>query len=215
MNAASYTYALLQVTSGPDVWVAGPETTLHVGDRVAVSAGMSMSAFESKTLGRRFDQIWFVDHLALADDAAAPAHPPGTAPKPADLPLSAQGPSGPAKVAPLAIPPLPPLDGGLTVAQVLGDPQRLDGQQVRLRAAVVHVNSGIMGRDWLHLQDGTLTPGGAFDLTATSPESAPPTQVNAGDVVLIKGTVALNRDFGAGYRYDVLIEGAIIEVERR
>jgi hypothetical protein len=219
MDAASYTYARLRTDDGALVWVAGPQTPLTVGARAEVSAGMLMRGFESKALGRRFDELWFVDRLsAVTPDASPPTTPlPAnpTAPSPQDTPLSAQGPSGPAQVAPLGIAPLTPLEGGVTVAQILERPDAWTGKTVRLRAAVVRVNAGIMGRDWLHVQDGTRAPSGAFDLTITSAEGAPPTSAQPGDVITLQGVVSLNRDFGAGYRYDVLLEQATLEVERR
>jgi len=65
----------------------------------------------------------------------------------------------------------------------------------------------IMGKNWLHVQDGTGGPG-ANDLTVTCATTA-----KVGDIVLIRGTLVIDKDFGAGYKYDVMIEDAQITVE--
>jgi hypothetical protein len=59
-----------------------------------------------------------------------------------------------------------------------------------------------MGRNWIHLKDGTLDN---YDFVVTSDQAIP-----EGHVVTLKGTVARNRDFGSGYRYELLIENASV-----
>ena len=76
-----------------------------------------------------------------------------------------------------------------------------------IRGKVVKYNAEIMGRNWLHIQDGTGAIGGN-DLLITSSDKA-----KVGDTVLIVGTVAINKDFGAGYKYRVLVEDAKVTVE--
>ena len=36
---------------------------------------------------------------------------------------------------------------------------------------------------------------------------------NVGDTVLLTGPVVLNKDFGMGYKYDVMVEDALVKVE--
>jgi hypothetical protein len=201
MDAASYTYVRIKTASGSEVWAAGPQAPVAVGQHVELPPGMTMRAFVSKSLNKTFDEILFVDNLIVVGQPDAASPPP----------LSQQGQGGPAKVAPLDLPALPPLEGGVTVAQVLAGAQTLAGQEVRLRAAVVHQNKAILGRDWLHVQDGSRAPDGRYDLTVTTAQQ----NIQPGDVLLIRGKVAIDRDFGAGYRYDILLEDAQIEVERR
>ena len=82
-----------------------------------------------------------------------------------------------------------------------------NGKKVRIRGQVVKFNANIMGRNWLHLQDGTGAAG-TNDLTITSAAT-----VNVGDTILAKGVVTTNKDFGFGYKYDVIIEKADVTVE--
>jgi len=64
----------------------------------------------------------------------------------------------------------------------------------------------VLGKNWLHLKDGSGKPG-SDDLTVTTTQHAA-----VGDVVTIKGVVHLDRDFGSGYSYAVLIEEALLEM---
>ena len=67
----------------------------------------------------------------------------------------------------------------------------------------VKVNPMIMGRNWIHLQDGS---GDNLDLTITTTENIP-----VGHVITLEGTIALNKDFGAGYKYDIIMEEAVLQ----
>ena len=84
----------------------------------------------------------------------------------------------------------------------------LKGKKVNVRGKVVKFASQIMEKNWIHIRDGTGKEG-SNDLTATSAET-----VNVGDVVLVSGEIAYNKDFGAGYVYPVIIEDASITVEK-
>ena len=93
-----------------------------------------------------------------------------------------------------------------TVAAINQDKAGLGGKTIAAQGKVVKVNNGIMGRNFLHLQDGTgEAAAGTNDLTVTSKQTAA-----VGDQVTISGVVVLNRDFGAGYTYPLLIEDASI-----
>ena len=58
MNAGGYTYVLIE-NNGKKTWVAGPQTTVKVGQQVSCEPGMEMKNFTSKTLKRTFDSIVF------------------------------------------------------------------------------------------------------------------------------------------------------------
>ena len=76
-----------------------------------------------------------------------------------------------------------------------------------MRGKVTKVNSGILGKNWVHIQDGTEAEGN-FDLTVTTQETA-----KVGDVVVVQGKITLNKDFGSGYKYDVIMEEAHCHAE--
>jgi DNA/RNA endonuclease YhcR with UshA esterase domain len=95
-------------------------------------------------------------------------------------------------------------DAAKTIEAVYKDKGKLEGKQVTVKGKVVKVNNGIMGRNFLHIQDGT---GGKDnnDLSVTSTQTA-----KVGDAVTISGKVTLNKDFGAGYMYPLIVEEAAI-----
>jgi len=99
-------------------------------------------------------------------------------------------------------------EGGKTVAELFAEKDQLAGQPVVIRGKVVKSNPGIMGKNWLHVRDGSGAEG-TNDITVTTAGDVP----NVGDTVLVRGPVTLNKDFGMGYQYDVIIEDAEVTVE--
>jgi hypothetical protein len=96
---------------------------------------------------------------------------------------------------------------GKTVEEIYQEKAKLKGKRVTLRGKVVKFSSAIMGKNWLHLRDGTGKEP-ANDLTVTTQAKA-----KVGDTVLVEGMVTLDKDLGAGYKYDVIIEDAKVKVE--
>ena len=92
-----------------------------------------------------------------------------------------------------------------TVAALYAEKAKLGGHQVQLRGKIVKVNNAIMNRNFLHLQDGTGEQG-SNDLTVTSQDTA-----EVGDEVVVTGTITVDKDFGAGYTYPVLLEQASVK----
>jgi len=198
MDASGYTY--VQVDTGKDkIWVAGPQTAVKVGDEVYIPGGSPMPNFESKTLNRTFDQIIFAPSIMVGGADQAMSTPVSSEPKPQAAPAT---PAAPVDFSGITKP-----QGGKTVAEIFAGRQELNGKNVLLRGKVVKFMSGIMGKNWLHVKDGTGTPG-TDDLVVTTQSEA-----KVGDTVLVKGTVAADKDFGSGYRYDVIAEDAEITVE--
>ena len=93
---------------------------------------------------------------------------------------------------------------GIRIAELFENPKAYLNKQVIIKGQVVKVNNGVMQVNFVHLQDGS-TGNGKYDITITTND-----EFKIGEVVTIKGTVILNKDFGAGYVYDVLIEKAVI-----
>lgn len=96
-------------------------------------------------------------------------------------------------------------EGISTIAAVLKSRKKLDGETVTVKGKVTKYNPAIMGLNWVHIQDGTEYSG-QFDLTITTTEV-----VNVGDEVIFTGTIAIDRDFGYGYRYSTLMEKATLK----
>ncbi|MCK4837147.1 MAG: hypothetical protein KAS94_00005, partial [Desulfobulbaceae bacterium] len=158
MDASGYTYVSVD-TGTEKIWVAGPKTQVKVGDEVFISEGSPISNFESKTLGRTFETILFASAITVGGAEQA----------------FATGAQGADKTAPAAAAPMVVTDfsglakpeGGKTVADVFAEKTALNGQNVKMRAKVTKFMSGIMGKNWLHIKDGTGAAG-ADDLVVTT-----------------------------------------------
>jgi hypothetical protein len=175
---------------------------------------MVMKGFESQALKRTFDAVVFSS--GLIDDAAASAIEGGT-------PKLAGQPDAPVDDATLAamsggstkavVPAKDELkvekaegETGRTVEQCFSEREQLDGKTVRVRGKVVKFTPQIMGKNWIHLQDGSGDPTkNTHDLVVTTSEKA-----DKDTVVVIEGVLSKDKDFGAGYRYEAIIEDAKI-----
>jgi hypothetical protein len=191
MNAAGYTYVLLN-TGSEKIWAAATETSVKVGQRVSVPAGELMTDFSSKALNRTFDKIYFVSGI----------YPEGTLEKAASQGHDTAA-SSRIVVTDAHVEAVAKAEGGYTVEEILTRSSELNGQKVKVRGRVVKFTASIMGTNWMHIQDGT--PG---DLTVTTD-----TLVAKGDLVMVEGTLSVNKDFGAGYVYPAIIEKAIVTKE--
>lgn len=204
MNAASYTYVQVE-TGGQKVWAAAPQFGVKVGDTVSIGDARPMPNYHSKTLNRTFDVVYFSGDVRV--NGQRPAQAAVAAAPSADLP--AGHPATGAKAGPAA----PDLSGiqkaanGQTVAEIYSDKAKLTGKPVAVRGRVVKFNAMIMGKNWIHLRDGSGAEG-TNDLTVTTLDKA-----KVGDLVVITGELKANRDFGGGYRYPLIVEDAKVAVE--
>ena len=98
-------------------------------------------------------------------------------------------------------------ENGQTIEECFARAKDLDKKTVQVRGKVMKVSTMIMGKNWLHLQDGTGNPmSNTHDLVVTT-QATP----EKGSVVVVEGVLAANKDFGAGYKYDVIIEDAEVK----
>ena len=191
IQASPYSYLRLQTAKG-EVWAAIPAAVLDPGTEVTVANPMLMANFESKTLKRTFPEIYFGTAATPAGTVARPGHP--AAPSPAGEPVKI----GKIQKAAGA--------NALQVGEIWRKKATLKEKPVTVRGKVTQYAQGIMGKNWVHLQDGSGDPKkGTHDITLTTQD-----RVAKGDVVTFQGIVRLKKDFGSGYAYEVLIEDASI-----
>lgn len=203
MNAGDYTYVRVD-TGETNVWAAAPRFPVKVGDTAAIAAGMPMPKYHSKTLGRDFDVVYFTDHVSI-NGASSSA---GNAGIMQELPKGHPAIGGAAAAKPkIDLSGIKQAEGGKTVAEIYAEKAELSGKQLKVRGKVVKYNGNIMGKNWVHLRDGTGAEG-SNDLLVTTT-----TEAKVGDTVLVTGKVAVNKDFGANYKYPVMIEDAKLQVE--
>lgn len=208
-GSGGYTYVKID-NAGKEIWAAVPQAEVAIGEEVALAGGQVMSNFHSKTLDRTFDEIIFSGGLIGKGQDGGGASFQG----------ALQSESGAAMTKPLdpaeismgsskAVVPLTDLkiekaagEGGYTIGELFGQAADLNGKKVRVQGQVVKFTANIMGRNWLHLQDGSGDPQqNTHDLVVTSNE-----QAEKGDIVTIEGVLAANKDFGYGYKYNVIVE---------
>jgi len=198
MDAATYTYVRVKTDKG-EIWAASSQFKVAVGDTLTIPLEMPMENFRSNALKRDFPLIYFASQIRKAGAAgsgtAAMAAMAGALP-----PGHSQAGSARAKVTEV----IPQPAGGTAVAALWTNRAALSGKSVTVRGLVVKFNGGIMGKNWFHLQDGTGTEkDGTNDITVTSDAD-----VKVGATVTVTGTLVLEKDFGSGYSYPIMIEGA-------
>lgn len=200
LEAAPYCYLRLQTAKG-EIWAAVPAAQIEKGTEVTIANPMLMGNFESKTLNRTFAEVYF-GTIAPAG-GAAPAAGAGMA-APAGNPHAGMAPAAPIEVG--KVEKATGADAR-TVAEVWAQKASLKGKTVTIRGKVVKYNAGVMGKNWIHLQDGSGdAKAGTNDITVTSLDPAA-----KGETITIKGTLRLDKDFGSGYTYAAIVEEAKVQ----
>lgn len=187
-----YTYLRIKTKDG-ETWAAVSKAPVTKGTQVSIENPMVMENFESKTLNKKFDKIVFgslANPNAKSPAPMAPLHgETAVAGAPASKVEKATGPNA------------------KTVAEVVAGGATLKDKTVLLRGQVVKVNLGIMGKNWLHLQDGSGSAAkGTNDILVTTKDKSV-----VGAIVTVKGTVRNDVNLGSGYSYAVLIDDAALQ----
>lgn len=199
-QVSNYTYLLVKA-KGPEYWIAVPTMEAKVGETYQYQGGMLMEEFHSTELDRTFDKVLFLEALFSTSEAppdmqaANPAMPSGH-------PALQEATPGSTVKTERADVNVEAGEGTTTIAKLFANPGDYDGKTVRVRGVVTKYNAAIMERNWIHLQDGTEYEG-KYDLTATSTEG-----FAEGSVITLEGVLAINKDFGYGYAYEILLEEA-------
>jgi hypothetical protein len=196
LDAGRYSYLRLSTSSG-EIWAAVLLTKASIGSEVTIENPMPMDGFETKTLNRKFDRIYFgtlqqpevvetAETAKTLQDAHAGVFEPASA-----EPIKVQKATG---------------SEGRTIAEIFAQKAQLKDRNVAVTGKVVKVNANIMGRTWIHVRDGSGDPKSRTnDLTVTTQGSA-----TVGDTITVKGTVHTDKNLGMGYVFPVIIEDATI-----
>ena len=191
----SYTYLRLKTADG-ETWAAVSKAPVKKGAKVTIENPMLMQNFESKALKKTFPQIVFGNLSGMKVVA-------GGMP---DMTTAHAGVSKAADVGDVNVSKASGPDAH-TVAEVVGKGAELKDKPVLVRGKVVKFTAEVMNKNWIHLRDGSGSAAdGTNDVLVTTKD-----MTKIGDVVLVKGTVRTDKDFGAGYVYKVLIEDATLQ----
>jgi hypothetical protein len=187
IQTSGYTYLLLK-EGDKEIWAAVSRFEAEKGKTYYYNQSMEMSNFKSKELNRTFESILFIQ-----DFSDQPI-------KPKPLPaLTTKGRQNMEQVGGIKV---APISGGVKLSDIFANPSNFKDKKVKVSGQVIKFSPEIMQKNWVHIQDGTEA-NGSFDLTVTTLDT-----VVVGSTVSFEGVVTLNKDFGYGYKYDVILEEA-------
>ena len=190
VQASSYSY--LKVSENfAERWMAVTKADIKPGDVYYYDSALEMKQFHSKDLDRTFEVVYFVNQISKT---------PMNQPKSTGAPAHMGKPVNKKKSSVV----FEKSDSEITLAQVFANRKDYASKEFEIKGVVVKINQQVMGKNWIHIQDGT-DDNGVFDLTITTQELAA-----VGDEVTFKGKLTLNKDFGAGYSYEVIMEDATL-----
>jgi hypothetical protein len=173
---------------GEEYWIATMNQPIEIGKMYYFKEGLLKVNFESKEYNRVFERLYLVSSIVTENHG----HQSGGVVKP-----SAKEPTQPTNVEkPIKV------EGSISIAELVSNVSKYAGKEVQISGVCTKINPNIMGRNWIHIEDGTMDE---FDMVLTTDILVP-----EGSVITMKGKVATNLDFGAGYRYDLLIENAVL-----
>ena len=228
---SNYTY-LFSIEEETELWIAIPKMEAKAGEVYYYKGGFDMIDFKSTELKRTFDKVKFLGGVSRTpittelgpqnnpyeNKQATPhgsthSNPHGKAQTTNQGSMPSNHPAiGDTEAKPLGKITsekeedikLKKIEGAITIAELFKNKAKYEGKIVKIKGKVKKFTDSIMSKNWIHLQDGTEFDG-KFDLTVTSQEI-----VKIDKVITIEGKIALNKDFGYGYKYDVLMEDAKI-----
>ncbi|MEA3417427.1 MAG: nucleotide-binding protein [Thermodesulfobacteriota bacterium] len=206
-DVKNYTYLHLQDSTG-QIWAAIPKTPVETGKEIELSNIMVMKDFQSKTLDKTFDIILFA--LPSIKNQARPkmpgkmmsGMPPGSMPQGSTT--NGMGASQPRII--LKDIKLSKATGkdAYSIEEIYSQKKELSKKTVTVRAKVVKFLPGIMGKNWVHIQDGTgSVETETHDITISTLDTA-----EVGDEVIVHGTLAINKNLGSMHSFAVIIEDA-------
>lgn len=189
LQATAYTYLNVK-ENDTNFWIAVTKREIQPGATISFADGLEMSNFQSKDLQRTFEKVYFVDQVAGDVPPASAAQPSADTSHRMKPEIDKQAIS------------VEPAKGGISIGELLARKDSYAARTVLIRGQVTKINRAIMERNWIHLQDGTGDSGN-YDLTITTNDDAA-----VGDIATFEGTITLNKDFGSGYSYEIIMEDA-------
>ena len=189
LQSTSYTYMKVK-ENGEEKWMAATKQEVANGDVFYYDEALQMNNFHSKDLNRDFEIIYFVNNISKTPFGSAGELNPETHTGKIETPqIVAEMKKG---------------ENEITVAHLYAKKTDYSGKEIEIRGKVVKVVKEVMGKNWVHIQDGTNSDG-KFDLTVTTTDLP---ELN--DIITFKGKITIDKDFGYGYSYEIIMEDAAI-----
>jgi len=183
LNGGGYTYLHIEDSFKKTHWAALEGVKIDKGTEVRFTEEMRAQKFESKSLGRTFDDLIFASNLQTRTST----------PEKGNLALINEV----VKESPYQ------QKDTLSVKETFDKRASLKDKTVAIRGKVVKVSPNILERNWVHIQDGTGEGGEVGRVVFTSKELP-----KVGDIVTAKGVVSVDKNFGSGYVYTIIVENA-------
>ncbi|MFK8005536.1 MAG: hypothetical protein AB8H03_04160 [Saprospiraceae bacterium] len=191
LNTDKYSY--LQVDKkGESIWIAIAKTDVEEGETYFYRGGLLKKDFFSREFNRVFETLYLVSNFwkKNKEDVANEKENKLNIPAGHSLPD-------------LVVEKINPAEGAISLEELFSNKPMYNDTNVKITGKCVKVNPRIMNRNWLHIQDGS---GNGLDLTVTTQE-----EVALGAIVSLEGTITVDKDFGAGYRYEIIMEKAVVK----
>jgi hypothetical protein len=197
LPTTKYTY--LNVSEdGNKTWIAIPKADVKKGGTYYYRGGLKKTNFKSVEYDRVFETLYLVSGISEDPGMGGGAGMSGSGGMMGGSPHENE--AGDVQLEQKTK--IEPVPGGITIAELLENRNKYEGKTVRIKGRCVKLNNMIMSRNWIHLQDGSMKDK-SIDLTVTTTDN-----VALGTIVALEGVIALNKDFGAGYKYDIIMEEA-------
>ncbi len=187
LPTSKYIYLLVEENE-EEFWIATLKKKINIGGKYIYNGGLLKTNFESKEHNRVFDRLYLVSNLVEAN------HGDNATSKP--LTTAGSKAKASSKTNPINV------KGSVKIGDLAANPSQYANKKIQISGQCVKVNDNIMGRNWIHLDDGSND---GFDLVITSKDV-----VKVGQKVTMRATVILNKDFGAGYKFDVILEDGVL-----
>ena len=185
LPTSKYVY-LNVVENGEEFWIATTKKEVEVGESYFYKNGILKTNFESKEHNRVFDKVYLVANIVPANHG----NQSSTLNQKTNTKTEIQS--------PIQV----DIEGSIKISELVNNKSKYNGKEVQVSGKCTKLNPNIMGRNWIHLKDGSMDE---YDLVITSEHVIP-----EGHIVTMKGTLILDKDFGAGYKYDLIIENGEI-----
>lgn len=195
LQVNSYTYLYVKEDTN-NKWLAVPRIDVEIGETYFYKGGMEMPNFTSKELNRTFESVRFLGSISkspVEEKKSSYQHSSNIESKKSSSRVNEK----------LSLK-LETVEDGISIAELFKNKKSYESKTVKIKGKVTKFNTQIMSKNWIHLQDGTEN-NGEFDLTVTTNA-----EVEVGDIITVEGKVYLDRDFGYGYFYNIIIENAVI-----
>ncbi len=186
-------YLYLNVNENDEqFWIATQKKEIIVGETYFYNGGLLKTNFESNELKKAFELIYLVSNLVPINHGNNSDILKNSKPN-TELKDESQVSNNKRKIE---------VKGSMAIAELVKNHEKYDGKTIQISGECVKINPNIMGVNWIHIKDGTKDD---YDLVITSDIF-----VQEGSIVTMKATVTLNKDFGAGYKYDLILENGIL-----